>query len=145
MSYSDTQPRGILHYRLLSASPGLRPSSSPLADLGTWGHEYVSHCCRTWRRAHGSRTSCPAFSPSPRVQKVRPTIKGLVSFKYGWLEALVKLAWYPTRMAVAAMVNDDSNGQGSLTIKAVSEAAASFSSQRVFQREAKYFWFCEII
>jgi hypothetical protein len=35
---------------------------------------------------------------------------------------VVDLAWYP--MAVAAMVNDDSRGQGSLTIKAVSEAAA---------------------
>jgi 26S proteasome regulatory subunit N1 len=41
MTYSDTQPRGTLHYRLLSAS--LRPSSSPLADPGTWGHEYVRH------------------------------------------------------------------------------------------------------
>jgi 26S proteasome regulatory subunit N1 len=30
-----------LRYRLLSAS--LRPSSSPLADPGTWGHEYVRH------------------------------------------------------------------------------------------------------
>lgn len=41
MTYSDTQPRGTLRYRLLSAS--LRPSSSPLADPGTWGHEYVRH------------------------------------------------------------------------------------------------------
>ena len=39
MTYSDTQPRGMLRYHLLSAS--LRPSSSPLADPGTWGHEYV--------------------------------------------------------------------------------------------------------
>ncbi|EDR09498.1 uncharacterized protein LACBIDRAFT_178729 [Laccaria bicolor S238N-H82] len=41
MTYSDTQPRGTLRYRLLSAS--LRPSDSPLADPGTWGHEYVRH------------------------------------------------------------------------------------------------------
>ena len=41
MTYSDTQPRGTLHYRLLSAS--LCPPSSPLADPGTWGHEYVRH------------------------------------------------------------------------------------------------------
>ena len=41
MTYSDTQPRGTLRYRLLSAS--LRPSNSPLADPGTWGHEYVRH------------------------------------------------------------------------------------------------------
>ena len=30
-----------MRYRLLSAS--LRPSNSPLADPGTWGHEYVRH------------------------------------------------------------------------------------------------------
>ena len=47
----------------------------------------------------------------------------LVSFKSGWLEALGDLAWY--RMAVAAMVNG--SGQGGLTIKAVSEAAAESS------------------
>lgn len=41
MTYSDTQPRGTLRYRLLSAS--LRPPASPLADPGTWGHEYVRH------------------------------------------------------------------------------------------------------
>lgn len=41
MTYSDTQPRGTLRYRLLSAA--LRPSDSPLADPGTWGHEYVRH------------------------------------------------------------------------------------------------------
>ena len=46
----------------------------------------------------------------------------LVSFKSGWLEALGDPAWY--RMAVAAMVNDGGKGQGSLTVKAVSEAAA---------------------
>ena len=49
----------------------------------------------------------------------------LVSFKSGWLEALGDLAWY--RMAVAAMVNDGGGGQGSLTIKAVSEVAAESS------------------
>ncbi|KAF5362663.1 hypothetical protein D9758_009578 [Tetrapyrgos nigripes] len=41
MTYSDTQPRGTLRYRLLSSS--LRPSDSPLADPGSWGHEYVRH------------------------------------------------------------------------------------------------------
>ncbi|THH19622.1 hypothetical protein EW146_g1580 [Bondarzewia mesenterica] len=41
MTYSDTQPRGTLRYRLLAAS--LRPPSSPLADPGDWGHEYVRH------------------------------------------------------------------------------------------------------
>ncbi|KAF9255501.1 26S proteasome regulatory complex, non-ATPase subcomplex, Rpn1 subunit [Marasmius fiardii PR-910] len=41
MTYSDTEPRGTLRYRLLSAS--MRPSDSPLADPGNWGHEYVRH------------------------------------------------------------------------------------------------------
>jgi len=41
MTYSDTQPRGTLRYRLLSAS--LRPPSSPLSEPGSWGHEYVRH------------------------------------------------------------------------------------------------------
>jgi protein SMG6 len=49
----------------------------------------------------------------------------LVFFKSGWLEALGDLAWY--RMSVAAMVNDGSRGQGSLTIKTVSEAAADLN------------------
>lgn len=44
-------------------------------------------------------------------------------FKAGWLEALGDLARY--RMAVAAMVNGGVGGQGGLTTKAVSEAAAS--------------------
>lgn len=41
MTYSDTQPRGTLRYRLLAES--LRPSLSPLPDPGDWGHEYVRH------------------------------------------------------------------------------------------------------
>jgi 26S proteasome regulatory subunit N1 len=41
MTYSDTQPRGTLRYRLLSAS--LLPPSSPLSEPGSWGHEYVRH------------------------------------------------------------------------------------------------------
>lgn len=41
MTYSDTQPRGTLRYRLFSAS--LRPLDSPLGDPGSWGHEYVRH------------------------------------------------------------------------------------------------------
>ncbi|KAF8508239.1 armadillo-type protein [Hysterangium stoloniferum] len=38
MTYSDTQPRGTLHYRLLSASTSESPS-----EPGTWGHEYIRH------------------------------------------------------------------------------------------------------
>lgn len=41
MTYSDTQPRGTLRYRLLSTSQ--RPKDSPTEDPGTWGHEYVRH------------------------------------------------------------------------------------------------------
>ncbi|ETW75927.1 hypothetical protein HETIRDRAFT_54132 [Heterobasidion irregulare TC 32-1] len=41
MTYSDTQPRGTLRYRLLAES--LRLSLSPLPDPGDWGHEYVRH------------------------------------------------------------------------------------------------------
>jgi 26S proteasome regulatory subunit N1 len=41
MTYSDTEPRGTLRYRLFAAS--MRPPTSPLADPGDWGHEYVRH------------------------------------------------------------------------------------------------------
>lgn len=41
MTYSDTQPRGTLRYRLLSNS--FRPSGSPISEPGSWGHEYVRH------------------------------------------------------------------------------------------------------
>ncbi|GBE87336.1 26S proteasome regulatory subunit rpn-1 [Sparassis crispa] len=54
MTYSDTQPRGTLRYRLLSAS--LRPPSSPLADPGSWGHEYVRHLAAELGDEYRSRT-----------------------------------------------------------------------------------------
>ncbi|KAG8746262.1 proteasome regulatory particle base subunit [Ceratobasidium sp. 414] len=38
MTYSDTQPRGTLKYRLASASASGSPS-----DPGSWGHEYIRH------------------------------------------------------------------------------------------------------
>ena len=42
MTYSDTQPRGTLRYRLLAAQ--LVPEgSTSLSDPGSWGHEYVRH------------------------------------------------------------------------------------------------------
>lgn len=41
MTYSDTQPRGTLRYRLLSAS--FRPAGSEISEPGSWGHEYVRH------------------------------------------------------------------------------------------------------
>lgn len=41
MTYSDTQPRGTLRYRLLSAS--MCPPGSKISEPGSWGHEYVRH------------------------------------------------------------------------------------------------------
>ena len=38
MTYSDTQPRGTLKYRLLSNSMSKDPSPP-----GLWGHEYIRH------------------------------------------------------------------------------------------------------
>ena len=38
MTYSDTQPRGTLRYRLLSNS-----MSKEQMDPGQWGHEYIRH------------------------------------------------------------------------------------------------------
>ncbi|KAH9916726.1 armadillo-type protein [Epithele typhae] len=52
MTYSDTQPRGTLRYRLLSAS--LSPSS-PLSEPGSWGHEYVRHLAAELGEEHSLR------------------------------------------------------------------------------------------
>lgn len=38
MTYSDTEPRGTLRYRLLASSMITTPS-----DPGLWGHEYIRH------------------------------------------------------------------------------------------------------
>lgn len=53
MTYSDTQPRGTLRYRLLSAS--LVPASSPLSEPGSWGHEYVRHLAAELGEEYSSR------------------------------------------------------------------------------------------
>ncbi|KAI0746883.1 armadillo-type protein [Daedaleopsis nitida] len=52
MTYSDTQPRGTLRYRLLSAQ--LSPSS-PLSEPGSWGHEYVRHLAAELGEEYNSR------------------------------------------------------------------------------------------
>ena len=52
MTYSDTQPRGTLRYRLLSAA--LKPSS-PLSEPGSWGHEYVRHLAAELGEEYNSR------------------------------------------------------------------------------------------
>lgn len=38
MTYSDTDPRGTLKYRLLASS-----MSTTTSDPGSWGHEYIRH------------------------------------------------------------------------------------------------------
>ncbi|KAL5525680.1 hypothetical protein ACEPAG_7016 [Sanghuangporus baumii] len=38
MTYSDTEPRGTLRYRLLASSMSSKPS-----EPGSWGHEYIRH------------------------------------------------------------------------------------------------------
>ncbi|KAJ7136028.1 armadillo-type protein [Mycena epipterygia] len=76
MTYSDTQPRGTLRYRLLSAS--LRPAGSPLADPGTWGHEYVRHLAAelgdeyTFREEGGDLpTSAPEAGKEEKPEEVK--------------------------------------------------------------------------
>ncbi|KAF7350460.1 26S proteasome regulatory subunit RPN1 [Mycena venus] len=70
MTYSDTQPRGTLRYRLLSAS--LRPAGSPLADPGTWGHEYVRHLAAELGDEYTFRETeadAPTPTPAPEAGK----------------------------------------------------------------------------
>lgn len=38
MTYSDTEPRGTLKYRLLASSMSAKPT-----EPGSWGHEYIRH------------------------------------------------------------------------------------------------------
>ena len=53
MTYSDTEPRGTLRYRLLASS--MRPSTSPLDAPGEWGHEYVRHLAAELGEEYNSR------------------------------------------------------------------------------------------
>ncbi|KAJ7234630.1 armadillo-type protein [Mycena haematopus] len=85
MTYSDTQPRGTLRYRLLSAS--LRPAGSPLADPGTWGHEYVRHLAAelgeeyTYRETEADAptpTPTPAPEPGKEEAPAKPQIIGTI-------------------------------------------------------------------
>ncbi|KIK70142.1 hypothetical protein GYMLUDRAFT_34615 [Collybiopsis luxurians FD-317 M1] len=70
MTYSDTQPRGTLKYRLLSAS--LRPDNSPLVDPGSWGHEYVRHLAaelgEEFEYREESEDGIPADAKTPKVE-----------------------------------------------------------------------------
>ncbi|KDR72525.1 hypothetical protein GALMADRAFT_252654 [Galerina marginata CBS 339.88] len=69
MTYSDTQPRGTLRYRLLSAAQ--RPSDSPLADPGTWGHEYIRHLAAELGEEYSLREQEDLEAPS-KSAKAKP-------------------------------------------------------------------------
>ena len=73
MTYSDTQPRGTLRYRLLSAS--LRPSNSPLADPGTWGHEYVRHIAAELGEEYTVREGDTLEQPEGTNNSAEPNVK----------------------------------------------------------------------
>jgi len=73
MTYSDTQPRGTLRYRLLSAS--LRPSDSPLADPGTWGHEYVRHLAAELGEEFTAREEESLDQPTTTEAEEKPKVE----------------------------------------------------------------------
>ena len=62
MTYSDTQPRGTLRYRLLSAS--LLPVSSKITEPGSWGHEYVRHLAAELGEEYTFRTDEDGIEPA---------------------------------------------------------------------------------
>lgn len=62
MTYSDTEPRGTLRYRLLAAS--MRPPTSPLADPGDWGHEYVRHLAAELGEEYNLREQAEVTKPA---------------------------------------------------------------------------------
>ncbi|KAJ7938131.1 armadillo-type protein, partial [Mycena leptocephala] len=91
MTYSDTQPRGTLRYRLLSAS--LRPAGSPLADPGTWGHEYVRHLAAELGDEYTLReqeVDAPTPTPAPEAGKEEAPTKVEVTGTVEDLRALAK-------------------------------------------------------
>jgi 26S proteasome regulatory subunit N1 len=67
MTYSDTQPRGTLLHRLLSAS--LVPASSPLSEPGSWGHEYVRHLAAELGEEYSSRVEDEGDTPEEAAEK----------------------------------------------------------------------------
>jgi 26S proteasome regulatory subunit N1 len=87
MTYSDTEPRGTLRYRLLSAS--LLPPASKISEPGSWGHEYVRHLAAELGEEYTIRqegeeavppppaTEGDADKPEPKPAPVPGTIKDL--------------------------------------------------------------------
>ncbi|KAI0293986.1 26S proteasome regulatory complex non-ATPase subcomplex Rpn1 subunit [Russula brevipes] len=100
MTYSDTEPRGTLRYRLLAAS--LRPPTSPLADPGDWGHEYVRHLAAELGEEYSLREQTEVPKATPEVGTTGPdseaddkdgeTDKPQVPLSVGTLEDLHDLA-----------------------------------------------------
>ncbi|KIK97616.1 hypothetical protein PAXRUDRAFT_824776 [Paxillus rubicundulus Ve08.2h10] len=76
MTYSDTQPRGTLRYRLLSAS--FLPASSTIPEPGSWGHEYVRHLAAelgeeyTIRQEGEDAIAPPPTAEGPEVARSEP-------------------------------------------------------------------------
>ncbi|KIY48432.1 26S proteasome regulatory complex, non-ATPase subcomplex, Rpn1 subunit [Fistulina hepatica ATCC 64428] len=84
MTYSDTEPRGTLRYRLLAAA-----TSSSLDDPGSWGHEYVRHLAaelgeeyvyREEQQSGVAPTSVPATSQIGTVADLHALAKQCATF-----------------------------------------------------------------
>jgi 26S proteasome regulatory subunit N1 len=100
MTYSDTEPRGTLRYRLFAAS--MRPPTSPLADPGDWGHEYVRHLAAELGEECSLRDQTevpkavtdagPAGPESATEDKEGEEVKPQIPLSVGTLEDLHNLA-----------------------------------------------------
>jgi 26S proteasome regulatory subunit N1 len=66
MTYSDTEPRGTLRYRLLSAS--LLPPASKISEPGSWGHEYVRHLAAELGEEYTVRQEGEEAVPAPTAE-----------------------------------------------------------------------------
>lgn len=64
MTYSDTEPRGTLKYRLLSNSYPSGDKDAP-TDPGQWGHEYVRHLAAELGSEFALRTEPPPDETEP--------------------------------------------------------------------------------
>ena len=72
MTYSDTQPRGTLRYRLLSAS--LQASGPPVSEPGSWGHEYVRHLAAELGEEYNARELAEDIEPPAGESKETPKV-----------------------------------------------------------------------
>ncbi|KAJ7879551.1 hypothetical protein B0H14DRAFT_2709174, partial [Mycena olivaceomarginata] len=102
MTCSDTQPRGTLRYRLLSAS--LRPAGSPLAGHGTWWHEYVRHLAAELGDEYTFRETeadAPTPTPAPEAGKEEAPAEPII----GTIEDLRALAKELASVHVLRCVN----------------------------------------